>query len=292
MRDWLLAGGLALLLTACAAPRAAPDSADTQGSIAVEPVVALLVGQYAGLSWLDGEPGAPVQLSVERESNVPGGAILQMRQTDAAGLERRFRISLAATSLATRLNGSFEPLGADGQPSGQCALEWIVRPRGVLARTEASSCRFGSGDGALGLIKEIAHDGERLVIADRVVAAGTDRAVQLDRMLEVARVRAFRAWAGSRDGDAEPWRMASDFELRSDGGLVRPRDSAGMPLGMELDLALHRIAPQGPTVLRLRAFDIDSGALLGQAWADPGAVRIGLALPQLQVGLERPESAR
>lgn len=284
----LLVACMGLLLTACAVPETAAE----RRPLAVEPVAAALVGQYAGLSWLEGEPGAPVRVTIERVSAAPGSAMLQLRQFDAAGLERRFLLGLESTKLATRLTGSFEPLGADGQPSGRCALEWVVREQGVLARTDASSCQFGSGSSALGLIKEIAHDGERLVIADRVVAAGTDRAVQPDRMLEAARVRAFRAWVGARDSDDGPWRMASGLELRSDGEIVRPNDPAGMPLGMDLELALHRISPQGPTVLRLRAFDIESGALLGQAWTDPASVRLGLALPQLQVGLELPGLTR
>jgi hypothetical protein len=285
-----LAGLSLVLLAACATPE--PGAESDRALVAVEPVVAMLVGEYAGLSWPDGEPGSPVRLRIDRVSAASGVAVLQMRQFDAAGIERRFRISLEATKLATRLVGSFEPLNDDGQALGRCALELIVRGEGVLARTDAASCQFGSGADALALIKEIAHDGDRLVIADRVLAAGTDRAIQPDRMLEAMRVRGFRAWAGSRNGADEPWRMARDLELRSDATPVRPQDAAGMPLGVELDLGLHRISAQGPTVLRLRAFDLESGALLSQAWADPAAVRLGLALPQLQVGLELPGSTQ
>lgn len=292
LRRAALAGSLLLLLAACTTPvpGGGRGSAAEQRPVAVEPVVAMLVGEYAGVSWLEGEPAAPVRIRIDRISAASGVAVLQMRQFDAAGVERRFRIGLEATELATRLAGSFEPLSDDDRALGRCALELIVRGQGVLARTDASSCQFGSGDGALALIKEIAHDGDRLVIADRVVAAGTDRAIQADRMLEAVRVREFRAWAGSRDSADEPWRMAGDVELRSDATSVRPRDAAGMPLGVELDLGLHRVSAQGPTVLRLRAFGIESGELLGQAWADPGAVRLGLALPQLQVGLDLRES--
>lgn len=284
------AGSLLLLLAACATPEPGVESESDRAIVAVEPVVAMLVGEYAGLSWPEGEPGSPVRIRIDRVSAASGDAVLQMQQFDAAGVERRFRIRLEATKLATRLVGSFEPLNEDGQALGRCALELIVRGQGVLARTDAASCRFGSGADALALIKEIAHDGDRLVIADRVVAAGTDRAIQPDRMLEAVRVRGFRAWAGSRDSVDEPWRMARDLQIRSDATSVRPQDAAGMLLGVDLDLGLHRVSAQGPTVLRLRAFDIESGELLGQAWADPDAVRLGLALPHLQIGLELPGS--
>jgi len=285
----VLAGLLLLLmLGACAAPATKPEGR----VVAIGAVVAALAGEYAGISWSDGDAAAAVWISIDRISVAPDAAVLQMLQRDASGIERRFRLVLQATGVATRLSGSFEPLADDDSTLGSCALELIIRNEGLLARTDAASCRFGSAETAVGLIKEIAHDGNRLVIADRVVAVGTDRAIRPDRVLEAARVRTFQLWAGRRDGADAPWRMARNLEIRSDGGIVQPRDPAGMTLDVGLDLALHRLSSQGPTVLRLRAFDLNTGDLLGQAWADPAAVRLGLALEMLQAGLELSGSAQ
>jgi hypothetical protein len=33
--------------------------------------------------------------------------------------------------------------------------------------------------------------------------------------------------------------------------------------------------------------DLDSGEILGESWSDPEADQLGIALPDLQVGLER-----
>lgn len=286
-----LAAGL--LLGGCAGPAAGPKP--RPGAGLGGPVVATaerLIGDYAGLSWLEGRAADPVSLAITPQAVSPQAAALELLQRDAGGAERRFRISLETTAIPIRLGGAFEPLGPDGNALGRCALEVTLRADGILARTDPATCRFGVGRDAVGLLKEIAFDGRRLLIVDRVIQQTDAAAPVPDRSLELWRLQRYAGWSGRRDGAADPWRMARKFTIQSDGGVVALVDAADIGLGVELDLGLHRISADGPTVLRLRAFERGSGRLLGQVWADPEATHLGLALDDFQVGLKRIDAPR
>lgn len=280
----LFATALAGLVVACAAP--GPDPAVAPGG--ADRVAGLLAGRYFGVG-VGARPGGDgngqsIRLEARRVAVADGGAAVLLEQRDAEDRIRRFRMTMRATSVATRLTGSFEPLSADGAVLGRCALEYTLRREGFVARTDAADCRFGDSRSATALVKEIAHDGRRLVIGDRVVDPDTGAARGDDRIIEFLRVRTFSGWAGVA-ADGGPWRRAEPFDIDADATPFRPDDASGMPLGIELELAPYRLSAQQATVLRLRIFDLDDGRLLGQAWADPAATRIGLAARGLQVGL-------
>lgn len=246
-------------------------------------VAQLLTGRYVGRS--PGAGGPPVQLTVRRQSppgSVPAQVelIQQSGDTDA----RRFVVSVQRGPLPTQLAGVFAPVDAAGTALGTCPLSGAVRDQGVVLTTAAASCRFGSGASEVGLVKEIAHDGRRLVIGDRVV--GVDGPVAGgEQVLEFLPVHRYTGWAGRRDVVDGPWRRAEDLAVASDGRAVGLNDAGGMPLGVEIELAPYWPERESAVLLRLRAFDAASGALIGQAWADPGATRLGLAVGDLQVGL-------
>lgn len=280
--------GAALLLSACAAgpdPTPAPSEPG-----AAEGVARLWEGEYVGRARGDAASEL-VRMQVGLERAEPGAAELAVLQSDG-GDRRRFRIGLAATRLATRLSGSFAPLNADGEPLGSCPLSVRIRASGFVASTSAETCRFDRGGSALGLVKEIAHDGARMIIADRVVDADSGEAVQPDRVIELHRVRTFEAFAGVRAAGDDAWRVARRFRVRSDGGVHEPADAGGMPLGLRLELAPYLDAEGGAVALRLRVFDAGDGELLGQAWADPAAAQLGIAVPGVQVGLRAARSRR
>lgn len=276
----------ALLLAACAA---GPDSTTAPADpAAAEAVARLWTGEYAGRTRDDIDPQADfdsglVRMRVELRRAEPGVASLDVIQTAAAD-RRRFRVVLRPTRVGTRLSGSFAPLGPDGNEIGGCPLTVAVRPSGFVASTSAETCRFDRAGGSVGLVKEIAHDGSRMVIADRVVDAD-GRVLEADRIVEFQRVRTFEAWVGVRDDDAGAWRVATPFRLRSDGVAHEPADAGGMPLGVRLELAPYAVVDAGTVALRLRVFDADGGELVGQAWSDPAASRLGLAVRGIQVGL-------
>jgi len=281
---------LASLLAGCTAPAdrgtISPDLASA------EQVARMIAGRYAGRSPIDDEAsGAPdlVRLDARVERIATGGVETLLSQRTGDGPARTFMLTFRPTAVATRLEGSFSPLDAQGRPAGACPLEVSVQRDGFIARTDADTCRFGVGGEEVALIKEIAHDGDRLVIGDRVVNPGNGETLISDRVLQLERVRSFSGWVGVRDAGANHaeniWRVADEISMDSDGLGLDPADVAGMPLGVTLDLAPYRVR-DGGSVLRLRVFDNTTGDLLGQAWADPLATRIGLALSGVQVGLQ------
>ena len=281
----IAAAALALLVLAgCAAN--GPDRRGAEAGLGpAERVAAVLVGRYAG-RFRDGDARAhTVRLHAEVGRADAGGVPVRIAQRSGDGAARRFGLVFEPTGVPTRLEGRLSPLDDEGEAMGACPLTVEVRDDGFVATTTAATCRFGEGTRTRGLIKEIAHDGHRLVIADRVVGPDGDR-IGPDRVLELRRVRAFVGWAGIRDSGSATWRVAQPFRLESDGVARDPVDAAGMPLGISLELAPHRMREGKPPVLRLRVFDHASGELLAQSWADPAATRIGVALPRVQVGLE------
>lgn len=274
--------GLALLLAACAVPPQ-PEGESEAGLGPAERVAALLTGRYAG-RLRDAPDSSPVVVEVRTERVGVEGVDLVMTQTGPGREERAFGLRLEPTRVPTRLGGRFAPLDARGSALGACPLSVAVRSDGFVATTDAGSCRFGAGPDSRALVKEIAHNGQRLLIADRVVVPATGEPIGDDRVLELARVRAFEVWAGVRDGAGAAWRIAETLEVFSDGAEHRPVDAAGAPLGFSFELAPHPIRDGEPPVLRLRVFD-EHGGLLAQAWGDARASRLGIARPDLQIGI-------
>lgn len=280
----LLGGFLLLTLAACVSTgQKAGEVPDNMPR--VQQAAALLAGEFAEIS---GRAAAGEHVRIQAQVQRIGSQSVDVTITQFDGsTERRFVIELAPAESPNQLSGRFMPLNNDGAPVGSCPLVFSLREDGWLARTGSASCVFGEGDSAVALSKEIALDARTLVIADRLTEPETGRELDQTRVLELARVAHFSGWSGVRDSAAADWRTAASFDLASDGISERPEDAAGMPLGLELELAPHRLSRDGDLILRLRVFDVESGALVGQSWADRDATRIGLALPNLQVGLER-----
>jgi hypothetical protein len=269
------------LLAGCAT--GARDARQSDDLLLAEQVVRSLAGEFAGRVRGDASGGL-IRIRVEPSRTDADGAALRMTQR-ARDAVRAFRITLRPTSLATRLRGEFVPLQQGAAAARGCPITADLRDQGFVIATTAETCRFDRDGRSLGLVKEIAHDGRRLVIADRIVDLDRGEPTQPDRVIELLRVRGFDVWAGRRDGPDEDWRVAAESALLSDGRAVDPVDAGGMPLGLTLELAPYLVGDDAAPVLRLRVFDRDSGRLLGQSWADAGAERLGLGLPAVQIGL-------
>lgn len=286
----VLLAGFVVVLAGCAAP--VDREVEEPRLASAERVARMLAGSYAGRSTAVGpetDSAELVRLDARVERIASGGVETSIAQRRGDGDVRDFIVVFSPTAVATRLEGSFSPLDAQGRRVGSCPIEVTVRSDGFVARTDAATCRFGAGAGEVALIKEIAHDGQKLVIGDRVVDPESGEGRMPDRILELQRVRDYAGWVGVRESGAPEsggaWRIAEIISIRSDGLGLDPEDAAGMPLGVTLDLAPYRVRVGESPVLRLRVFDTASGELLGQSWADPLATRIGLALPVVQVGL-------
>ena len=288
---------------------AAVEPADNDAQIAAESsfrqadqAARMMVGRYIGLPTAEAEnPNADrdsglvlLEVSVD-PATTPGQPVVRLRQRDAMPANasaRQFLLSFrpadpgAETALAAnRLQGAFAPLNANGQPVRSCPLDIVVQSDGFVAQTRAADCRFAGGNGEVALIKEIAHDGQRLVIGDRLLDTVSGDPVAPDQIMQFDRIQAFSGWAGVRENTNSDWRLASDLRIESTGIDFVPQDAGGMDLGVAVELAPYRWRADEPSVLRLRVFDLQTGRLLGQSWANWNASQIGLALSNLQIGL-------
>lgn len=276
----------ALTLIGCAAPgEQQPASAP---SPQLEEIERALPGRY--LSVVDADGDSPVQLLTVRPQTASdssaAGFILSQRGTTADGTTRRFGLILRPGAVANQLEGEFAPLDADGRASQSCDMQFTLGEDGLVGQTDPARCRFGEGDQATGLLKEIAFDGRRLAIGERLLHLADGSTRGRDDVLTFLPAARFTGWAGTREG--ESWRVAQRLTLQPDRNAVEARDAGEMSLGIEIDLQYYRMdRDEQPVLLRLTVRDTESGEVRGQAWSDPGAERIGLALPELQVGLER-----
>lgn len=275
----------ALLLGACATSPG-PEPTAPPLSTELQQVAAALPGRY--VSTLSRNRTGPAQtLDIEHRSTGNENAIGLLMRQGSAGDERaarRFGLTLAAGQSAGRLDGRFAPLDDDGRAIASCDMRFRLAAGGLVGATDPSQCRFGSGETARGLLKEISFDGTRLVVGDRIVSDGGTAAP--DRIVTFLPSRRYTGWVGLREG--ERWRIAREISLRPDGRTLRPTDAADMALGVDLRLAYYRLEGESSELmLRLTVLDPESGEPLAEAWSEPRSHSLGLVLPDLQVGLRR-----
>ncbi|MEM7054648.1 MAG: hypothetical protein AAF446_08890 [Pseudomonadota bacterium] len=294
-----------VIMTGCAtvdSPGPASDDFRLTQAAQADQIARLMTGRYIGLPMsASAEPSSGlIRLDIEID---PGSsatqAVVRMRQSDpGATAPREFLLAFRPEAVSTepvlpnRLQGEFAPLNASGQPVRSCPMDVMVFADGFVAETRTINCRFNSVDGEVALKKEIAHDGQRLVIGDRLEVADTGQPVGTDQIIQFDRIQTYTGWAGVRDSADADWRLAGEFALESSGGRFVPQDAGGMDLNIAIELAPYRWNVDEPSVLRLRAFDLESGQILGQSWANANASQIGLALPNLQVGLRLQSAIR
>lgn len=273
----------ALLLAGCAAGPQPGESQPTPS--ALQQITDRLPGRYVSVL----EADQPVQsLMIERRSSEPEALALKMTQGSPDSDDRRhYGLKLASGSIESRLDGEFALLDAAGQARRSCSMRFGLGRDGLVGKTNPRSCRFGDGPETVGLLKEIAFDGRRVVIGDRLVDPETGQSRGLDQVITFLPVATFSGWVGVREG--EEWRIARDFELKPGHGAIEPLDAADMNLGIAIELNYYRMSrAQDAVLLRLTATDPETGELVAEAWSSPSARSIGLALPGLQVGLGRP----
>lgn len=270
-----------LLLAACAT--SGPSGPELPSALAR--IEATLPGRYVSVTG----DGAPAQsLTIESRSGTdPATLDFEMRQRGDDGGTRRFGLKIGSGSGPNRFDGEFAPLDSVGNAVRSCAMRFHVRDEGLIGETDPAECRFGEGDEATGLLKEIAFDGRRLVIGERLVDPQDGSGRKRDEILTFLPAPDYSGWLGVRDGHGEDWRVARELAL-APGEAAEPLDAAEMTLGVRLDLNYYRMERDEEAILmRLTVTDSDSGELIGEAWAAPGSPSIGLALPELQVGLDR-----
>lgn len=283
---WLLLGILAFV-TGCAGVRPVAEptpNAERNAAILAE-IARALPGDYrTAASRQQRETGdEPLWLSVRREAaGDPAQVVFTLAQRQGEGRERLFRLGLASRSDSEELTGFFAPTEPSGRVQRSCALTISIRSDGFSGVTDPATCRFG---GETGLLKEIAFDGRQLVIGDRLVRLPDGQVRGPDQVHAFFRVHAYSGWAGIRAG--EDWLRADVFQLHGGGDVLALQDAAGMPLGVSVELTRYIVSAGESPLLRLRAFDSETGEVLAESWADSDARSLGLALPDFQIGLER-----
>jgi len=276
--------GLVSLLTGCAS---APETRSASASSLLQQISATATGDYA--SSLE-ETDPALLLTVAAEPLVGGGdqLTLNLVQQEPGVSVRRFRLALRQTpeTATYPLEGVLAPLGADGRVVAECPLVVRTGAQGLSVSTEAESCVFGTGTDRIGLAKELLFSGEQVRVADRLVrGSGPDSETLSLTELRFHRLIQYTGWVGVREGDQ--WRIARDLRLDTANDSFEPVDAAGMSLGLIIQLDHARLEDTGETIVRLSVVDLQEERTLARAWSEPGAARIGLATPTIQVGLER-----
>lgn len=87
--------------------------------------------------------------------------------------------------------------------------------------------------------------------------------------------------AAAEDRD---WIGMRGLRLHNEGDRLRLKTEAGEPLPWEIQLARLTYEQTQVPVFTLRVLEAESGRLIGYAWAEPGAKRLGINLGWLQAG--------
>ncbi|AKS42032.1 hypothetical protein [Wenzhouxiangella marina] len=274
---------VALLLAACAAaPERPRGGGPDAGSPALRALASSLTGDYATSA---SEADRPLGLSIGADPLI-GKAPLVLTLTQQGETTRRFRLAIEHDPQnQPPWRGELAPLGPDGGIISRCPLK-VQRTQDALnLQTEPDSCAFGEGSQRVSLLKEFHFEAGQVRIGDRLLPEGAETGSTPAQVHVFYRLLRFSGWAGVREG--ERWRISRNLVLHSADGRLRPADAAGMDLGFEIELDRYRINDEGPMLLRLSVHDIDDGSTLARAWADGRSRQIGIALPDLQVGLDR-----
>lgn len=279
----------ALILSACATNLSRNDEATAgseTGAIGeLEALAARMPGRYGAARRLDEEsPGVQMTLSARFGDN--SDLLLELRE-ERESRQRGFILALERVGPSPFIPGRFIPLQSDGTASARgCRMRFRLRGDVISGETDPAQCRFGTGEQAVGLLKEIALDGSQIVIADQLSTPGGDADAEPD-ILRLHRLGEFRGQVRVRDRDGSGWRTAERMAVDVGGRRIEPVDAAGMSLGILVGLDLIAGQQPGEPLLYLQVTEARTGQVLGQSWGEPQAARIGLALERVQVDLER-----
>lgn len=281
-----VAAAMTLTLCACAGLEQRSEPAPAPSSAALPELAQVLPGRY-GPTERPGDAGRWLQMEVTVEDRSSDQLELLLLQQTASGSERGFLLSLAETQSPDWLTGRFTPLAGDATLSARsCAMRFRLRSDQLVGETDPALCRFGEEESAVGLLKEIAFDGNRLTIADQLIDPADGSPLQEPDILELHRLGSFAGRVRVRDG-GEDWRLAPQVRVTAGGSLVEPLDAAGMSLGIQIELSLLEGTDPNRPILALRAITLHDRRVVGQALTDLRAERIGLLLDDAQIDLVR-----
>jgi len=285
---WLLMACIALVLAACTSAPVRDDSTDAipASTELLEAFVTALPGRFRSATRLDDpEPGVLMLTDLRAvDDSAIALEFIQPRDDDNRG----FVLVLERHSIGPFIAGQFVPVQADGTLSTRtCPMRFRLLQGLLSGETDPVTCRFGSAENSVGLLKEVAVTVDQIVIADQLT--GPDRrSNESPDVLRLHRLARFRGNVRVRDNEiGSAWRMAEPVELEAGMPAAEPVDAAGM--GLDVGVAMRLVEGQaaGQPLLYLQIDEVLSGKVIGQAWADAQAGRIGLALDRIQIDLIR-----
>jgi hypothetical protein len=286
---------IGMMLAGCAALERTPDGVETDATQQAQGLynwLTQLVGDYESARQWQPDSSSGTESPITRLQFVrqDRGTVLMTQQTGPTPARQFLWVfgTPRPNTLTEPLSGQFITLGPDGQMRGQCPLRVSALADGLVAETIPDQCRFETEQGQMGLLKELAFDGQRVIIADQLVDLDSGQDVGSARLLETWRSMRFTGWAGRLDG-ADHWRLARPIVVDSRQSGIEPLDAAGMDLGLSLQLDYYQPRDSTAPLLRLRldSENSDGEITTTQVWADKDATEIGLSLPAVQVGLTR-----
>lgn len=268
-------------LVGCAAPPG-PTATETPPAANLEELVAAVTGDYVSIRAV-GDDSDTVSLRVAPERDAHGLALLMTQQR--TGTQRDFRLELQASSSPDRFNARFIPLPARRGPAAPaCDMRFALAGGRLVGETDPDTCRFQSGELNIGLLKEIAFERDRILMADQLLHEDGTPFAEPDR-LELRRTAQFSGTLAQRDGSV--WRVAQNLGISSGGNLVEPLDAAGMSLGLLLNLEFINSPALALPALRLQILDEATGQAKAEVWNTIDTRLIGLRLDDLRIDLQR-----
>lgn len=267
-------------LSGCALP---PEQASSfrENYYTAQSVALTRFGQMQGNYISTGTDPTQLTVTPERSEDL-GEAALLWTQSDVGDSSNLRQFRIAARGTGAGVTGIFAPLLNGQLTTRVCPLTWQLAANestsGILqASTDQSGCVFQSNGASVALHKEIVFDGDFITVADRI--DGPDMPASSTMITQFVRLKSASARVARLDVDQ--WRMAVEFEMPADGQRRQPTDAAGMDLGVGISLRLQTMDSEPQW--RLVVSDKDSSEIIGQAWADWNAQRIGWANEKLQV---------
>jgi hypothetical protein len=270
-----------LLLIGCAGTSERARDSEPRAA-GLEEIAAAIAGDYVSIR----SPADTTEPTALRVVALPHAAGMALELNQRRGsIERVFRLELEPAATPDLFSARFIPLRIQQAASSPaCAMSFRLSAGRLVGATDPNECRFQSGERSLGLLKEIAFEGDRVLMADQLMLEDGSPLAVPDR-LTLGRVAHFSGTLAQRDGEA--WRIARNVSLTSGGNLIEPIDAAGMSLGVLLNLELVDNQEMRTSVLRLQVVDETSGQVKAEVWNAVDSNLIGLALQTLRIELYR-----
>lgn len=273
---------VALVALAACAATPAPERDRTSDAVGLVDIAAALAGEFVSVRQAS-DDAEPTLLRVDAEP-ASSGVILIMTQ-QRAETERVFELQLMSGASDGSFDARFIPLQAGRSAAGPaCDMRFRLAAGLLVGVTDPAECRFRSDGRSIGLLKEIAFEGDRVLMADQLVLEDGSLWGEPDQ-LTLVRVARFRGMLAR--SEAGHWRIARNLRLASGGNLVEPLDAAGMSLGLLLNLESVESMDRQLPALRLQVMEEGSGRVIAEVWSNLEAGMIGLGLDDLRIELQR-----